>query len=64
MPTGGSRFSTLWRQLLGMNEQRIRPARTGTDPAMRRELALIIAFTLFVMIAGLSYVFFGLDMDM
>lgn len=60
MPTHGSQLVRLLRQLLGMNEQPIRPARTGTDPAMRRELALIIAFTLFVMIAGLSYVFFGI----
>ena len=60
MPTAGSRFSQIRRQLLGTDERRIQPRRTGTDPRMRREVALIIGFSLLVIIAGLSYAFFGI----
>ena len=60
MPTGGSRFSQLRRELRSDKERRVGPTRTGTEPRMRREVILIIAFSLLVIVAGLSYAFFAI----
>ena len=60
MPPGGSRFSQLRRELWSDKERRVGPQRTGTEPRMRREVVLIIGFSLFVIVTGLSYAFFGI----
>ena len=49
-----------WRSITGANEQSVVPPQYGTDSDSKRQLYIIVGFTIFMILFGVIVAFIGL----